>query len=240
MMHSSRLSRLREALRALENPADAAIQRQYHKSPLRFYGLKTERRRAAVREVFGARLQRRAVEDDLRELWGSDCWDERIIALDLLNKVAHELTPEDIPWLYQVARDCDGWALLDTLATGALGALVLAFGPEAYAPLREWSSDAWLWTRRASILLHISPARKRELAEAYAWPTWEERLPETDFFIRKAVGWALREASKHYPQAVCDFLLRVGPRASILTRREGARNLPVVQRLQLVGKIMAR
>jgi 3-methyladenine DNA glycosylase AlkD len=235
-MQASHLSRLRENLRALENLTDADIQRNYHKTTLRFYGIKTDRRREIVRQVYGVRFHRADVEADLLELWQSEYWDERMIALALLNKVSHELSPRDIPWLHQLTRGCDGWALLDTLATDALGSLALAFGSLAYEPLRAWSSDEWLWTRRASILLHIGPARKRELDAAYAWSTWEELLPETDFFIRKAIGWALREASKHYPQAVYEFLLRVGPRASSLTRREGARNLPVALRLQMIGK----
>lgn len=172
----------------------------------------------------------------MRELWLSEYWDERIIALALLNSFSHELSPKDIPWLHQLTRDCDGWALLDTLATDALGSLALNYGSQAYEPLRAWSTDEWMWTRRAAILLHLVPARKRELNAAYAWPTWEELLPETGFFIRKAVGWALREACKHYPQEVCAFLLRVGSRASNLTRREGARNLPAGLRSQVLGE----
>jgi 3-methyladenine DNA glycosylase AlkD len=227
---------LRDLLRAQENPADAAIQQKYHKTPLRFYGVKTDLRREAVRQVYGARFHRADVEADIRELWLSEFWDERMICLTLLNKCSHELSPKDIPWLQQLTRDCDGWALLDTLATAALGSLVLVYGGQAYEPMRTWVCDDWLWTRRASILLHLVPARKRELDAAYAWPTWEERLHETEFFIRKAIGWALREACKHYPREVCEFLLRVGGRASSLTRREGARNLPAALRAQVLGE----
>lgn len=230
------MSKVRQALCALENAADAAIQQQYHKSSLRFYGVKTDRRREIVREVYGQRFHRADVEADLHELWQSEYWDQRMIALALLNKISHEISPQDIPWLYQLTRGCDGWALLDTLAIDTLGSLVLVHGSQVYEPMRAWSSDEWLWTRRASILLHIVPARKRELDAAYAWPTWEERLHETDFFIRKAVGWALRETCKHYPREVCEFLLRVGSRASNLTRREGARNLPPALRQQVLGK----
>jgi 3-methyladenine DNA glycosylase AlkD len=93
-----------------------------------------------------------------------------------------------------------------------------------------------MWTRRASILIHIQPARKQKLVDKFSWPTFEERLFEKEFFIRKAIGWTLRECSKFYPQQVHDFLLRVGEQASGLTRREGARNLPDSLRLDLLER----
>jgi 3-methyladenine DNA glycosylase AlkD len=122
--------------------------------------------------------------------------------------------------------DCEGWAWLDWLATKIIGPVALAHGDPAWRDIRGWTDDPWLWTRRASILAHVPAARKGALEEAYAWPTFEERLFEKEFFIRKAVGWALRECAKHYAPEVCDFLVRVGGRASGLTRREGARRLP--------------
>ena len=69
-----------------------------------------------------------------------------------------------------------------------------------------------------------------------SWPTFEELLPEREFFIRKALGWTLRECSKKYPEQVAEFLLRVGERASGLTRREGGRNLPEQLRERVLGK----
>jgi 3-methyladenine DNA glycosylase AlkD len=231
----SRIALLQELLQAAADPANAEMQRQYHKTPLRFYGVKTEERRRIVRELFGYRPRRPEIEAETRELWRSDYWDEKIVALSLLSAVAHDFTPRDLPWLHELSRGCDGWALLDTLALEVLGPLALVWGEEVYPTLARWSPDEWLWTRRAAILLHIVPARKRELAGEFAWPTWEERLPEKDFFIRKALGWALREASKHYPREVCEFLLRVGDRASPLTRREGARCLPGPLKAKLLG-----
>ena len=66
----------------------------------------------------------------------------------------------------------------------------------------------------------------RQLADEFAWPTFTELLPDTDFFIRKAIGWTLREISAKDPEAVFRYLAEVGDRASRLTRREGSRRLP--------------
>src|SRR5690606_7009565 len=99
-----------------------------------------------------------------------------------------------------------------------------------------WREDSVMWTRRASILVHIHPARQAQLAQDHCWDTWESRLHEKDFFIRKAIGWALRESSKEYPQQVHDFLVRVGDRASGLTRREGEHLWPAHQRAAILGR----
>lgn len=104
--------------------------------------------------------------------------------------------------------------------------MALVVGQPLFDRIRGWSRHRHLWTRRASILVHIHPARAGALAHDHAWSTFEELLDEEDFFIRKSIGWTLRECSKVYPEQVRDFLLRVGERASPLTRREGARNLP--------------
>jgi 3-methyladenine DNA glycosylase AlkD len=116
-----------------------------------------------------------------------------------------------------------------------LAELALGHGEPVYTAISRWSEDEWLWTRRAAILVHVIPARRGLLAHAWAWPTFEQHLPERDFFIRKAVGWALRECCRHYPGEVHAFLLRAGERASALTRREGARRLPPELRREIPG-----
>jgi 3-methyladenine DNA glycosylase AlkD len=235
-MELTRIAQLRLLLSAERNPADAALQQRYHKTALQFYGIKTDRRRALARQVFGGKPLRKNIEAELRELWRSDYWDERIIALGLLSRCAADLAPADMAWLLQISHECDGWALLDTLALEVLGPLALAHGPALYEPLRQWSGEAWLWTRRAAVLAHIIPARRRQLSAQHAWPTWDRHLAERDFFIRKAIGWALRETTKHYPHDVFQFLIAASDRVSGLTRREGARKLPLEWRMQLLGR----
>lgn len=226
--NSKELLSIRARLEALADPAHAQFHQGYHKSELNFYGLRTPQLQALFKELYPARpkLLLGDIEPLVRALWASEWYEERTFALMLLERVAAQLSPEHLPWIKQITRDCQGWALLDYLATRHLGVMALTHGEPVYREVRGWSTDAWLWTRRASVLIHIQPGRKQRLADAWAWPTFEELLPDRDFFIRKAIGWTLRECSKFYPQQVHDFLLRVGPAASGLTIREGARNLP--------------
>jgi 3-methyladenine DNA glycosylase AlkD len=183
--------------------------------------------KAVWKQAFNERKPQR---DDylpvIEQLWQSGYFEERQCALYLTERIADQLTPADVPWLHEVTRRCEGWVQLDHLAARTLGPLALNHGEMVYEPIRAWAGDDYMWTRRASVLAHLIPARKARLNHEYSWPTWEQLLPEREFFIRKAIGWALREASKQYPQEVFEFLQRVGDRASGLTRREGSRNLP--------------
>jgi 3-methyladenine DNA glycosylase AlkD len=227
-MADFRLGQLQHQLRQAADPAHAAFHQDYHKSELDFLGVRTPQLRAIVREVFPTRpaLKRDDAEPLVRELWGSDCFEERTVALMLLTRIAGQLTQHDVPWLHRMTRDCEGWGPLDYLVIGTLSPLALRLGDPVYEQVRAWSTSDHMWTRRASILVHIVPARKGKLSDEHSWPTFEELLPEREFFIRKAIGWTLRECGRHYPEQVCEFLSRVGGRASGLTRREGSRNLP--------------
>lgn len=218
---------LRSRLLAQADAAHAAYHKAYHKSPRRFFGLRTPQLTALLKACFPKREL--LLQDKLplaRELWESEWYEERVAAIWLLERLVAGLGPADLGWLHGMLAGCEGWGETDYLATRVLGPLALAHGHPVYREVRQWSADPLLWVRRAAILIHIQPARKQALAGDYAWPTFEERLVEKEFFIRKAIGWTLRECCKHYPAEVRDFLLRVGDRASGLTFREAARGLP--------------
>lgn len=228
MSTDPRLSRLRSLLRDAADPTYAESHRAYHKSQRSFYGLRAAQMRTALREVFPSRqkLDRAEVLPLVEALYWSDWAEERWLGEMLLARIEPQLTPADVPLLRALADGCAGWADLDTLAITTLGPLALRLGEPVYMQVGGWSDAEALWTRRAAILVHVVPARRGKLAEEHAWPTFERHLPERDFFIRKAVGWALRECCRHYPEQVAEFLQRVGNSASGLTRREGSRKLP--------------
>lgn len=235
-MDDPRIDQLRTLIVDAGNPADGAAQQAYHKSPLRFLGIKADKLRQIMREVFPEQVYSRSEHlPVVGELWSSDCYDDRMAALWLLEHARRVLTPDDLEGLLAMTRTCTGWAELDALALRVLSPMALDFETAVFKPVRRWSGDDCMWTRRASILVHIVPAREQRLAAEYAWPTFEERLPETEVLIRKAIGWTLREISKHYPREVFGFLTRVGDRASALTRKEGARRLPDELRIPILG-----
>jgi 3-methyladenine DNA glycosylase AlkD len=222
------LGALRTQLAAAADPVHAAFHQQYHKSELHFAGLRIPQLRQLWRELWPLRPRpaRDAVLPLLDPLWASACYEETLTAIYLLSRIVPELSADDLPLLHTQTRCCSGWGQLDFLALEVLGPLALRLGAAAYAPVMAWLDDSWLWTRRAAVLIHCVPARRGELAQEFAWPSFASRLQERDFFIRKAVGWALRECCKRYPAEVAAFVRRHAVEMSGLTRREAVRNLP--------------
>ena len=131
------------------------------------------------------------------------------------------------------------WDHVDWLSTKVAGAIVERH-PETKAALRRWAADDYFWVRRASLLALLDPLRAGrgdfELFAELASPMVGER----EFFIRKAIGWVLREVSKKRPTLAYGFLRQHIDRVSGLTLREGAKYLPAEQRQELMAAYEAR
>ena len=233
-----RLNELRRLLRKQTDAEHAAFHKNYHKSTKDFYGLYNKDFTAIFRKVFPPKekLDREEAIPLALELWSSNWFEEQTASLSLLARVLKQLMPKDLPMLKKIADECEGWAMLDYLATVHLGALALKYPEEVYPKVRKWTKSKHMWTRRAAILIHILPGRKQALNEAYAWDTFTELLHEKEFFIRKAIGWALRECVKHYPEKVFEFIRENKEQMSGLTFREGSRKLPEAMRKKLGSK----
>jgi 3-methyladenine DNA glycosylase AlkD len=231
---SARLVQLRGGLAAAADPAHAAFHRAYHKSELEFLGVRAPQLRSLWRVVWPPRppVGRDEALALQEPLWASGCFEEATTAIYVLSRAVKQLGPEDLPLLHALTRRCAGWGHLDFLALEVLGPLALLRGEALYQPVMAWLDDEWLWTRRAAILIHCVPARRGRLAVAYAWPSLAARLHEKEFFIRKAIGWTLRECGKHYPQEVLEFVLAHRSGMAGLTFREATRNLPAELRRQ--------
>ena len=153
--------------------------------------------------------------------------DLRSTGIALLEREGPLLRASDLPWLIGVARHTGNWAHVDWLATKVIGPVISAERPGSRARvLRKWARDEDLWVRRSALLAQHDELRAGRgdfaLFETLAAPMLKER----EFFIRKAIGWILREVSRKRPKLTCDFLLRHRARVSGLTLREGARHLP--------------
>jgi len=213
----------------------AAGSKAYLKSDLRFLGNDT----ATLRQE--ARAWRAAHADwgvealcGLAEaLWRRQVFELRSFALILLVKHADELEPRHLPFLERLLRDSHTWALVDEIAPRLVGALLVRHPREVGRALDRWAKDADFWIRRAAILSMLLPMRRGEgdwkRFERYADPL----LADREFFIRKAIGWVLREAVKAQPARVVAFVAPRAGRLSGVTWREATRKLPARERRRL-------
>ncbi len=88
---------------------------------------------------------------------------------------------------------------------------------------RDWSTDTDKWKRRVSITCQLGFKRDTDLDLLYA--NIEPNLADRDFFIRKAIGWALRQYAWTDPQEVARFVRDHEARLSSLSRREALKNI---------------
>jgi 3-methyladenine DNA glycosylase AlkD len=225
MVNRELLDAIRARLQEAADPVRAAGAQAYMKSPMPFLGVRVPDVRrlttaAVARYPFESAGGQRAT---VLEQWrNAEFREERYAAIDLtLGKlVAADL--KMLPVYEEIIRQGAWWDFADGVA-GRLCSLLQAHRAEMSGVILEWSTDPDLWIRRASITAQLKakgdtdPQLLRRIVEA--------NLSDPEFFIRKAIGWALREYAKTDPVAVRDFVEGAGTRLSPLSVREALKNL---------------
>jgi 3-methyladenine DNA glycosylase AlkD len=232
---------LEAAIRAAGTPERAVSERAYLKISLEFTGTAVPAARSLVRAWRRDHpgLTRDLLTGVAAALWSRPVFDCRMAALLLLADQRALLTAADVPLVERLLRDSGTWALVDSLAADVMGSLVERY-PELSATLDRWSADPDFWLRRSAMLALLVPLRRGagdfERFGAYA----DQMLDEREFFIRKAIGWVLRETAKRRPELVAAWLAPRIDRASGVTVREAVKPLPPAQRDALLAAYRAR
>jgi 3-methyladenine DNA glycosylase AlkD len=217
-------------LRAGGSPDRAAQQAAYLKSELQHYGTPVPVVRAEV-AAFGRRnpgLGRSDVTALASALWTARVHERRLAAIEVLTAHRRVLDADDIELVERLLRDSRTWALVDPLAHDVAGRLVERH-PHLGAVLDRWVTDDDFWIRRAALLTLLRPLRAGggdfERFGRYA----DRLLDEGEFFIRKAIGWVLRDTARRRPDLVFDWILPRAARASGVTIREVVKPLSAAQ-----------
>ena len=232
---------LRAQLAEHADPERAQVERGYHKSELDFLGTG----QTPIRQTAAAfkRAHRDLSHDELialvGALWKTRSFELRSLGLALLSRYEKLLVGDDVEFLEDLLRRGKGWAHVDWLSTSVMGPL-FERTPGLKKTLRRWSRDEDFWVRRASMLVLLKPLSRGE-GDFELFSRFAARMiGEKEFFIRKAIGWVLREVSKKRPQLAHAFLAEHIEQASGLTLREGSKYLPARQRDALKKRYEAR
>lgn len=222
---------LEARLRSAGTPERARAEKAYLRSDLEFLGVTVWDIRRAVRALALPDMHHDALLALVRALWSNTIFDRRMAAVLLLEAKARLLGPADLPLLAQLARESRTWALVDVLS-GDVAAAIAAADPLATRPaLDAWATDPDFWVRRSALLAMRGPL-SRDLPGAFEqFAGYADRmLDEKDFFIRKAIGWVLREVGKRHPDQVVAWLEPRTHRASGVTMREAVKYLDASDR----------
>lgn len=225
-------------LRRLGSPERAARDKAYLKSEAEFAGVPVPVMRALVRswrtEQAGG-PGHAEITGLARALWARPLYECRQCAVILLERMAPELTAGDIDLVEEFLRTSGTWALVDGLAANVAGDLVERY-PELTSRLDLWAADPDFWMRRSALLALLPPLRRGGGDFGRFAGYADGMLTEREFFIRKAIGWVLRETAKKRPDLVASWL---GPRvhlASGVTVREAVKPLtPALRDALLAG-----
>ena len=221
------VKRLRADLAAQADPSAAPEMQRYMKSAMPFRGVAKPAREQLLKAAVAAYPLADGAELDavVQELWdGAEFREERYLALSLTGHRRHLpwLDPSWVPLLRHWVVTGGWWDFTDEIASRRIGPLLRAH-PDALRPvIRSWVTDPDRWLRRTSVIcqLRAGPATDTALlTEAI-----EANLADPDFFLRKGIGWALRQHARTDPEWVRAFVAD-HPGLSPLSRREALRHL---------------
>lgn len=230
----------------MENNLDkkrAIQEKRYLYSDLKHFGIptKTKRKFLNLYKKDFLDLSKNDVIRFVKYFWKQSSFEEKSITLHILNLHSDTLDKSDMPLIEKIMRESNGWAFLDSLIIPLMPG-ILEKDKSTYSYIKKWIKDDDFWVRRSALLSQLLFFRRgtggdRKLFFDMAMSQFDEKWIDkiyTDklqnkrakFFIRKAIGWTLREMSIKNPKVVYEFLIDNKNKMSGLSFREGSRRLP--------------
>ncbi len=213
------------ALREAADPERAAAMQAYMKTDMAFFGVTSGDRKLIARHL---RRELPPSSDpeyrsQIEELWQQPWRETRYLAIGVARDHRRFITLGNLDLYERMIRQGAWWDLVDEIAAHLVGRLVLEQREQMRPVLDSWIEDSDLWIRRTAILAQLRHKERTDAEQLFDFCL--RRAEETDFFIRKAIGWALRQYARTDPDAVRAFLAEHGGELSGLSRREAGKHL---------------
>jgi 3-methyladenine DNA glycosylase AlkD len=224
------VAEVRRRLAAAGDSVRAESMRAYMKSKMPYRGVTSAPLRALLKEVFAAHpLSGCAVwTATVLELWrDAEFREERYAAIELTGLRRHRecQTLEALPMYREMITTGAWWDLVDGIATYRIGDLLRAHSGPMKTEMRRWSRSPDLWLRRTAILSQVRFKADTDLGLLF--DCIEPNLADRDFFIRKAIGWALRQYAWTDPTEIRRYVRQNEAQLSGLSKREALKNIGV-------------
>ena len=216
---------IRAALRELADPAKAEPMRAYLKSAMPYLGVQLPALRKAVRPLVPRDLPPPGWRAVVLALWrGAEFREERYAALVVARRHPDHLladVPGSVALVDELVVTGAWWDLVDETATHLLGPLLRARPSAVGEVVRVWAKDADRWRRRSAVICQVG-AKAETDPELLAYVVGANAA-DPDFFLRKGIGWALRDYARTDPDWVRGFV--AAHELSPLSRREALKHL---------------
>jgi 3-methyladenine DNA glycosylase AlkD len=212
-------ARIQQSLTALADPGKATAMAAYMKGRFDFLGVQTPARRQATVPIMRAFTGHPL--DAARELWALPAREYQYVAVDLLRRENRRLSAGDLPALEALVQDKSWWDSVDGLAV-TIGSIV-AREPQLVGRMDALIRAPDFWLRRIALLHQLDWKQDTDAARLFTYCL--RCADEREFFIRKAIGWALRQYARTNPVAVRQFLTTNREKLSGLSFREASKHL---------------
>jgi 3-methyladenine DNA glycosylase AlkD len=222
------IDRARRELAAAGDPGRAPAMQEYMKSDIPFYGVPLPDVRRICRPIFAAHPieSTRAFDDTVERLFvGATHREERYAAVELAKQPLYRTyqTPDRLPLYRRLVIAGSWWDTVDDIASNLIGPILVAHPAEVGPIVLGWATDQNLWLRRTAIIAQLGSKRRTDLTLLTL--AIDANAGDTDFFIRKAIGWALRQYARTDPAWVQAFVDAREDQLSGLSKREARKHL---------------
>lgn len=225
MTTSGAIRLVQDGLSAAADPDKAAPMAAYMKTDMAFYGVQKKGRVPVVRALVAGfpAADRSAYETTVRALWRLPHREEKYVAIAYARAFDEWIDAASMELYRELVVEGAWWDFVDEVAVKLVGMALLKERRAIEPIIRPWITDDDLWLRRTSVICqigHKANTDKSLLADACS-----ANLDGTNFFIRKAVGWALREYAKTDPSWVLAYVEAHHEGMSALSIREATKHL---------------
>lgn len=215
---------LEQEFRKVASTEIAAPMEAYMKNNFSFFGIKTTPRRALFKEI--RKLHKEEVKQHAREIaWELFQKEERefhYCAIEILMKeLKKNYQKEDIHLIEKMIITHSWWDSVDTIAKYLLGNYLVQFQGEIPKVINQFASSENMWLNRSALLFQLDYKAKTDADLLFSVCT--KHKASNEFFIQKAIGWALRDYSRFNPKSVTEFVAKTDLKP--LSKREALRNL---------------
>lgn len=217
------VKRLTEIYEANRNEENAGPMSKYMKNHFRFLGIKKPTRAELERQFFKETgiLKEPFNHEFIWELWDKEEREYQYTALIYIERSHKKLTKTDMELMEPLIRAKSWWDTVDVISPKPVGTIAQKFPEVINETIDGWATNDYLWLRRAAILFQLKYKEKTNVPLLYEYI--RESADSREFFIQKAIGWALREFSKTNPASVKEFIAET--KLAPLSVREGSKYL---------------
>jgi 3-methyladenine DNA glycosylase AlkD len=188
------------------NPEQAIPMENYMKNHFKFLGIKTPERNQILRDFFNKTeiIKHPFSQQFAEKLWSNEEREFHYAALSYCQKYIKTFDKDHLPFFKKLITTNSWWDTVDTIAPNFIGNIASRYPEVISQHIDEWATDENMWLRRTAILFQLKYKIMTDADLLYRYCLLNAESKE--FFIQKAIGWALREYSKTNPESVREFI----------------------------------